>query len=176
MSVSTTLITVEEYSQLPKPKGGHYELHHGELKLMTAPKWGHTQIQKRLERLLEQAVGNAGLVMMEMPFRPAAEYEVWVTDVGVVLNARATATASDDYLQGAPDLMIEGLSPSNTVDEINEKMAVAFASGCESFWVVDPKRKEIAVTEGDITRRYKPGTVITSKIVSGIEAGAVFLT
>jgi Uma2 family endonuclease len=50
MSTSTTPITVEEYSRLPKPKGGHYELHHGELKLMTAPKWGHTQIQKRLER------------------------------------------------------------------------------------------------------------------------------
>jgi len=34
---------------------------------------------------------------------------------------------------GAPDLVIEVLSPSNTVDKINDKMDICTANGCLSF-------------------------------------------
>jgi hypothetical protein len=28
------------------------------------------------------------------------------------------------------------------------------ANGCVSFWIVDPKRKRVSVTEGDVTKHY----------------------
>jgi Uma2 family endonuclease len=59
------------------------------------------------------------------------------------------------------------LSPSNTADEINEKRAVCLEHGGASFWVVDAKRKEINVSEGDITRRYAQLTAIPSEILGG---------
>ena len=55
---------------------------------------------------------------------------------------------------GAPELVIEVLSPSNTVHEINDKMSICMANGCQSFWTVDDKRKRVSVTEGDVTRHY----------------------
>ncbi|HUE21886.1 MAG TPA: Uma2 family endonuclease [Bryobacteraceae bacterium] len=154
MAVGTALVTVEEYLRLQPPKAGHYELHHGEIVLMTAPKWGHQRIQDRLTALLRSMAGDRAYVTKEMSFRPAPEYEVWEADVGLALTERANSVADDEYLTGAPDLAVEVLSPSNTVDEIAEKMSVCMANGCISFWVVDPKRKRVSVTEGDVTKHY----------------------
>lgn len=104
------------------------------------------------------AAGERAYVTKEMSFRPAPEYEVWEADVGLALAERANQVADDEYLMGAPDLAInlasEVLSPSNTVDEINEKMSICMANGCVSFWIVDPKRKRVSVTEGDVTRHF----------------------
>ena len=175
MSTTTTLVTVEEFLKIPEPKGGHYELHHGEVVFVAAPKWGHSEIQDRVTVLLKGIFGSRGTVMMEMPFQPAAEYEVWVADVAFVSRERAERTAKDEYLQGAPDLVVEVLSPSNTVDEINDKMAICLENGCSSFWIIDPKRKEIKVTEGDITRRYQDSATITSNILgASIQVREIF--
>jgi Uma2 family endonuclease len=164
---ATALLTVEEFLRLPEPKSGHYELHHGEVVLVPPPKWGHTRIQARIETVFRRLLGDNGIVAAEMPFQPSPEYEVWVADVGFVLAERAGVVKENEYLQGAPDLVVEVLSPSNTVAEINDKMAVCLENGCSSFWVVDGKRKEVQVTEGDVTRRYKGSSTVTSAILGG---------
>jgi len=46
------------------------------------------------------------------------------------------------------------------VDEINGKMDICLANGCLSFWVVDPKRSLVSVTEGDLTRQYRSSASI----------------
>jgi Uma2 family endonuclease len=154
MSVQTGTMTVAEFSALPEPREGHYELHHGELVLMPPPKWGHTVIQMRLTQLIVGLTAGKGLAGSEIPFRPAPEHEVWVADVGYIAEPRASRANRDDYLEGAPDLVVEVLSPSNTVDEINDKIDTCSNAGCRSFWVVDPKRRQISVTTGDVTRHY----------------------
>jgi Uma2 family endonuclease len=155
MAVETAaLVTMEEFLRLQPPRAGHYELHHGEVILMTAPKWGHQRIQDRLAALLRSLAGDRAYVTKEMSFRPAPEYEVWEADVGLTLTKRADEVADDEYLMGAPDLAVEVLSLSNTVDEINDKMSICMANGCVSFWIVDPKRKRVSVTEGDMTKHY----------------------
>jgi Uma2 family endonuclease len=164
---TTALVTVENFLQLPEPQSGHYELHHGEIVLMAPPKWGHEKLQERIREIFNRMIGDRGTVRMEMAFQPAPEYEVWRADVGVVRKQRADRTGDDEYLQGAPDLVLEVLPPGNTVEEINDKMAVCLENGCTSFWVVDGKRKEIQVTEGDITRHYKETAAIGSKLLGG---------
>src|SRR5688572_23460994 len=137
MSVQTGLVTVEEFLRLPPPKEGHYELHHGEVVLVPPPKWGHQTIQDRTQMILKRAASDRGVVRMEMAFRPTPEHEVWEADVGFVRAERAASVGPDEYLSGAPDLVVEVLSPSNTVDEINDKMSICMANGCSSFWVAD---------------------------------------
>jgi Uma2 family endonuclease len=167
MAVETALVTVKEFSRLPPPLAGHYELHHGEIVHMTAPKWGPQRIQDRLTALLRSAVGDTAYVTKEMSFRPAREYEVWEADVGLALTERADQVGDDEYLMGAPDLTVEVLSPSNTVDEIAEKMSICMANGCVSFWVVDPKRKRVSVTEGDVTKHYGAQASIQCHLLKG---------
>lgn len=110
-----------------------------------------------------------------MSFRPAHEYEVWEADVGLTLAERANAVADDEYLMGAPDLAVEVLSPSNTVDEINDKMSICMANGCASFWIVDPKRKRVSVTEGDVTKHYGlSASIPCSLLEADVRLAAIF--
>jgi Uma2 family endonuclease len=154
MGVQTGLMTVEEFLKLKDPKEGRYELHHGEVVLVPPPKWGHVRFQRRLQRLLDRLVGDKGVATIEMPFRPTSEHEVWVADVGFLRDERAESVGDDEYPMGAPDLVVEVLSPGNTMDEMNDRIAICMKNGCSSFWIVDPKRNRISVTEGDITRHY----------------------
>jgi Uma2 family endonuclease len=57
------------------------------------------------------------------------------------------ATDDDDNLRGSPEIVIEVLSPSNTRAEIHEKAVLCLSSGALEFWVVDPKRETVSVTQ-----------------------------
>ena len=175
MSTHTGLVTVAEYLKLPPPKEGHYELHHGEVMLVPPPKWGHQKIQDRIQMLLKRLAGEKGEVRMEMAFQPTPEHQMWLADVGFVRAERATAVGEDEYLMGAPDLVVEVLSPSNTASEINEKMAICLDNGCSSFWVVDPKQEKVSVTEGDVTRHYgKSASFVCAAISATVSAREIF--
>jgi Uma2 family endonuclease len=169
------LLTVEDFLRLPDPPEGHYELHHGEVVAMPPPKSGHQKIQDRLQMLLKKIFGEEHAVRMEMAFRPTAEHEVWVADVGCVSVDRDNATAADDYLMGAPELVIEVLSPSNTVNEINDKMFICMSNGCHSFWIVDPKRHTVSVTEGAVSTHYGiEATISISPPDVEVKVGEIF--
>jgi Uma2 family endonuclease len=49
------------------------------------------------------------------------------------------------FLEGAPDLAVEVLSPGNTVEEIDEKIAEYFANGARLVWVISPTQHYILV-------------------------------
>ena len=144
MSARTQLMTVAEYSKIPEPREGHLELHHGEVVIEPPPKWRHQILQDRISTLLKTQLGDSG-VLCEMAFRPAPEYEVWQADVGYVRADRAARISEGEYLTGAPELVVEVLSPRNTVDEIDERRTICLDNGCLSFRVVNNKRKLVSV-------------------------------
>ena len=154
MGTIQTFTTFDDFLSLPDPPSGHLELHHGEVVIVPPPKWRHQILQDRLVALLKALLSTWGTVLSEMAFRPAPENEVWKADVGCVRLERAANVGADEYLQGAPDLVIEVLSPRNTADEIDDKRTICMENGCLSFWVVNDKRKIISVTEGNVTTHY----------------------
>jgi Uma2 family endonuclease len=161
VATTTGLMTVEEYWQLPKSEEFYYELHHGELIRVSRPKWKHVLIQWRIRDLLKAALGLLGCVETEVPFRPLPEHELWAADVAFISRTRFASIDENDTLHGAPEIVIEVLSPSNTASGINEKAAVCLENGSVEFWVVDQRRREIKVSTPDgLTRTYKSGESI----------------
>ena len=74
------------------------------------------------------------------------------------------------FLDGAPDLAIEILSPGNTVEEINTKIWEYFENGTRLVWVVNPIQHYVLVyrsaTEPD--RLLKRGDFLDGEeIISG---------
>jgi Uma2 family endonuclease len=149
MATTSALMTVEQFRELPEPKEGYYELHHGEPVLMTRPKHRHASIQRRLAIRLQSVLGDAWVVWPEFSFRPTREHQLWTADVACVTSERWDAIELDDNLHGAPELVIEVLSPSNSASEINEREAMCLENGCREFWVVDPKTKTVRVATPD---------------------------
>jgi len=49
------------------------------------------------------------------------------------------------YFQGAPDLVVEILSPNNTVEEIHDKIVEYFENGTRLVWVIHPDEQYVLV-------------------------------
>ena len=82
---------------------------------MTRPKLKHTLIQRNLRRLLEKVAPRASFVEIELAFRALPEYELRVADVAYISPEHWKQVNREDHVRGVPDLVIEGLEPSNTV-------------------------------------------------------------
>lgn len=145
-TITPRLMTVEEFRQLPETGPFYWELRGGELVKVVRPKFKHFRLQKRLERLLARAAAGKGVVSIEFAFRALPEYELRIADVAYVPLERWARTDEDDNLRGAPDLVIEVLSPSNTTAEIRAKERLCLENGCLEFWLVDPDRQLVRVS------------------------------
>jgi Uma2 family endonuclease len=162
VATTTGLMTVEQFWQLPEDGAFHYELHHGELVKVSRPKLRHIRIQYRLQKLLERIFGLQQVVILELPFRALPEFELRAADVAVLARERWEQADDDDAVHGAPEIVIEVLSRSNTVSEIAEYCALCLENGSREFWTVDSKRREIKVSTPDgLTRTYKSGDSIS---------------
>jgi Uma2 family endonuclease len=139
------LLSVEEYERTPDPPGGRYELHHGELVLVTYPVRQHKALQRRLREMLEVLAKPRGfLVDTEYPYRPLPENEVWGADVACLAQSRDDST--EKWLMGSPELTIEVKSPSNTKHQLHDRAMTTLAGeGAVEFWIVDPKTATVAV-------------------------------
>jgi len=136
---------VAQFRQLPEDGEFVWELHHGEVVKLTRPKARHWMIQRRIVRLLEAILAEFGEVGMELPYRPAAEFELRVADVGLVSRRRWEAIDLEDNLRGAPELVIEVRSQWNTQRQLQELAALCLANGTIEFWVVDTEKKSVSV-------------------------------
>jgi Uma2 family endonuclease len=170
-SSSTRLMTFAEFEQLPDaPDGFRQELRHGELVKVPPPKHRHYRIQQRIRSLLASAVAAAGHVGTELGFRPRSGHEYWIADVAFVSRTRWERIPDDDYLHGAPDLVVEVLSPSNTASEILDRRQVCLENGAQEFWLVDIDHRQVEVSTPDgrsIT--YKSGQRIPLHAAPGSE-------
>ena len=133
------------------PPGVRLELHNGEVVEMTRPKHKHAVIQTNILSLLGTALGDKGWATIEFSFRAKPEGNLRVADVGWVSSARFDAIDPDDNLYGAPEIVVEVLSPSNRAGDLLEKRDLCFGAGCEEFWIVDAKRGVVEVWRPDST-------------------------
>src|ERR1700683_4074388 len=157
----TGLMTVEQYCEVPEPESFYYELHHGKLVQLSWPKLREILVRSRLGNRLDAALDAHGIVITRLPFRAIPEYDLRVADVGYITRGRWEQTKDEDYFFGAPDLIIDVLSPSGTAIEINEKIALCLENGCREFWVVDPALRQITVSTSDgLARTYRSGDSI----------------
>jgi len=151
------LMTVEELYDLPERDNVTVELHWGSLVELGKPKYWHVKLQKRIAALLEDRAGPNWSVVVELPFRAVAQYDLRAVDVGVIAKSREDAIGDGD-LFGSPEIVIEILSPSNRRQEMADRMALFLSTGTQQFCVVDRTHRTVSVTGRDNkTLVYKNG-------------------
>jgi len=128
---------------------------------VTRPKLKQSLIQRALRSPLELVAESGSLVDVELAFRPLPEHELWVADVAYLSAERFRQADPEDNIRGAPDLVVEVLSPSNTAAEIYEKEELCLENGSREFWVVDPDRRQVKVSTPDgHTQTWRSGQEI----------------
>ena len=167
-------MTVAEFSALPD----HFlELHHGEVVEVPPPTIKRQLIQRILRKLFERLASPGSYVEIEVPFRALPEYEMRVADVAYISPGRWENVDLNDWFLGAPDLVIEVLSPSNTAAEMFEKQQICLENGSKEFWVVDPIRRSVRIfTPDGFMRTWVSGQEISLPLFgdSKIAVDAIF--
>jgi Uma2 family endonuclease len=118
-------------------------------------------MQYRIRRLLEAHAPERDIVENLMPFRLMPDHEYWIADVAYMRRATWERIDPKGYLDCAPKLVVEILSPSNTASEMNDRKKTFLESGCRGFWLVDAVNRQIDVSTPDgITTTYRAGQAI----------------
>ena len=142
------LMTADELLMLPDD-GMRHELIDGVLHTMTPPGERHGEVGLALGVLLVNHVREhrLGRVYGEVGFRLRRDPDtVRAPDASFVARARLQGpVGGPKYFEGAPDLAVEVLSPSDSVRETEEKFGQYFAAGCRLGWLVDPPREAVTV-------------------------------
>ena len=150
MAATISQLTVEEFRRLPEDSEAVYhELRHGQIVTVTRPNLKHSLIQRNLRELLRAMAPSGSYVDTEMAFRALPEYELRVADVAYLSAERFQQADREDNIHGAPDIVVEVLSPSNTVAEIYDKEKLCLENGAMQFWVIDPDRRQVKVSTPD---------------------------
>ena len=128
--IETKLVTAEELLRMPGQPW--LELVKGELHPVSPVARPHGKFSARLAGLLSLFVDDRGLgeVHVETGFVLQRNPDtVRAPDVAYVSAERLVGQSEDGFLEGAPDLAVEFVSPSETAHEVQAKVELYLAAG-----------------------------------------------
>jgi len=156
-------VSLEEFQRLPEEDGRRVELSRGRLIREPRPGAEHGWLAGRVFRAVDAYVEEhgAGLVIFETGFLLNVEPPtVRGPDVAFIAEANLpSGGVPSGFWTVPPDLAVEVVSPSNTSEEMQEKVLQYLEADTRLVWVVDPGTRSVTVyrsrneirllTEGD---------------------------
>ena len=145
------IYTSEDYWNLPE--GQRAELIDGKLYAMAPPNRMHQEILGELHTAINNYIKskNGACKVYPAPFAVNlnADDKIWVEpDISVI---RDQYKLSDRGCKGAPDWIIEIVSPGNPKNDYTIKLFKYHTAGVREYWIVNPMKKVIQtyIFEGD---------------------------
>lgn len=144
------------------------ELLKGKIFEMSAPSPIHQEISGNLQGALFVFLKNSKCKLYTAPFDvrfpqkgESQVYTVVQPDLCVVCDFEKIDSKG---CVGAPDLVVEILSPGNSKKEMKSKFALYQEEGVREYWVVDPERELVFVYVAD-NKKFKPTIPIADDYV-----------
>ena len=150
--------TYSDYKEWELKEGERFELIYGEAYAMSAPNTRH-------QTILIQLLGQFFIYLQEKPCRIfPAPYDVRLffredgnddtvvqPDITIICDKKKIGP---EGCRGAPDLVIEILSPTNTAIEMERKLKLYQEAGVREYWIVDPENNGLTVY------RFQEGAIL----------------
>lgn len=141
-------ITVAEFETMELDPEQEYELLDGEIIEVSVPGLDHFVAGERLVQVLKARLGVPAIVAREVPFiiEPGTRASA---DVAAVSALRFATAVRENRLAGAPELVIEILSPSNRTERDLRRARLCLRNGALQFWIVDLEDRSVEVRTPD---------------------------
>ncbi len=156
--------TYTDYAALPE--GAPCQLIDGELVMSPSPNPDHQRVSQRLEHAIQEYLRSNRIG--EFFHAPLDVYlsdqETYQPNILVVLNERRSIV-TESKIEGAPDVVVEILSPSTGYYDLTHKKDAYAVAGVQEYWIVDPMEKWIEVFENSggefrlMDRQRRKGTI-----------------
>ncbi len=129
------------------PEGQHAELIDGELYMMAAPSTKHQRLVTEFTYLIKDYIkrNNGECEIFPSPFAVFlnADNEIYLEpDISVICDKDKL---TEEGCVGAPDWIIEIVSPSSRPMDYNKKLFKYRTAGVREYWIVDYERNIITV-------------------------------
>ncbi len=150
-------------------------------KMSPAPRYGHQELSGNIYGPMRNFLLQHPCQVMIAPFdvcfpRKSKKDE----DITTILQPDICVICDPDKISdrgtcmGAPDLIVEVLSPGNSKKEMKLKYEVYEESGVREYWIIDPERKvcHVYFLEENLFVSRRPlieGDVLKSRVLSGFE-------
>jgi Uma2 family endonuclease len=142
-------LTVHDYRQLPEGPP-YYQLIEGNLYMAPSPDRLHQDILGNLYHILRNHLEKrpSGSVHLAPSDVQLTDLNVYQPDLYYVAKTRKTILTKQGAC-GAPNLVVEILSPKTAQLDSGVKREIYARSGVEEMWIVDPAVKKISVYRFD---------------------------
>ena len=164
--------TYEDYCRTPDDK--RYELLNGELMMVPAPNRKHQEVLGALYAELRRFTQEHGAGRVFV-----APFDVVLSDTDVVqpdvlfISRAREHRITDENVRGAPDLVIEVLSPSTADRDLGYKHELYCRHGVLEYWIIDPVAETVAIhrqRDGKFERtgRFGRGESLATAVLEGL--------
>ena len=141
--------TFADYREWELKPGERFELIHGIAYGMSAPNVAHQRIVAMLTGEFYAFLKGKRCEVFPSPFDVRLFYEeddsddtVVQPDLVIVCDPKKLG---EEGCRGAPDMVVEILSPTNTAIEMERKLKLYKEAQVQEYWVVDPKDRHISI-------------------------------
>lgn len=154
------------------PEGVRAELLNGEIYYMAPPGWTHQRISMALSSEIAAYIKkqNGDCQVLAAPFavflNEGSEKNYLEPDISVICDI---SRLDEKGCHGAPDWVIEIVSPSSRPRDYIKKMIQYCTAGVREYWIVDPDKKSVFVYgfEADRAEQYDFGKDVPAGIFEG---------
>jgi Uma2 family endonuclease len=154
MTAAAAKLTYQDLRRMPDD-GKRYELLDGEVYMTPAPSTRHQRTVGRLHVALAEFVQERGLgeVLLAPTDVVFGERTAVQPDLLYIGNDRASIV-TELNVQGAPDLVVEVLSPSTASFDRDKKLQYYARAGVREIWYLDPLARTAEILELGPDGRY----------------------
>ncbi|CAN1210572.1 Uma2 family endonuclease [Tumidithrix helvetica PCC 7403] len=134
-------VTLDEFTKLPNlEESPAWELLNGQVLQKPMPTLHHSRLQKRLV----SAIDNTNSAYEAFPeLRCILSQNSVVPDIAIVHQSRIPA--GNEPIQGAPDWLIEILSPDQSTTKLITKIQDCLTEGTQLGWLIDSQEKVVMI-------------------------------
>jgi len=165
--------TYKDYLLLPEDK--RYEIIDGELFMAPAPSTYHQDISRDIEFILWNFVKENDLG--KIYYAPCdvilSKSDIVQPDILFISKERIPKIVTEKNVRGAPDLIIEIISPSRiSRDKVLKKKLYA-KYGVKEYWIIDYRKEEIEVmvlgeSGFKTVKKYRKDETLESPLIKGL--------
>lgn len=151
-TATATRLTAEEFQafvERPENESRWFELVRGEVIELPPPKKPHGIALSNFARILGNhsfdvggvyvVSGDSGVILRRNPDT------VRGPDVAVYTDGKTSETMETGYSESIPALVVEILSPSDTMTQVTKKVTEYIRAGTKVVWVADPENRSVIV-------------------------------
>jgi len=153
--------------------GKRHELIDGEHIMTPAPNTKHQRVVIRLGTRLQVSVEKtkSGVVFTAPYDVVLSDYDITEPDI-VFVSANRQQIITQANLRGAPDLVVEILSPSTKEIDRTVKFKLYEKYGVREYWIIDPDAETIEIYAWSaagyaLLQKFSRGDIVRSQVLPG---------